>query len=548
MLLAQSFAKLLQLWDQGQLLELPDTAVCNQIPIILFQILRQTLQGQSSNGAWCLRSYSVEIITYAVLTLKAVSTLPWAEIVQDQSRQAISQGVAFLEENQGSWSQGEYTWVEKVTYRSPILSEAYCLAALKSPASRTWGDKVRGLVDISSKTVVKFSKFFSQLPIFSKSPDWKVKAAVVEGYLFLPELKRIRLNIFPRKNMCEDKYLEYIPFTWTGSNSLHDPALSNNTLRDMMVISMLNYQVDEYMEAVVGAQFQASLDDVKDIVHELCGEPKSTCPAAGSIKRHYLAMNGENDAGRNFASVYDGAINGSPAEQNPLEEVKCVLSRFISYSLNHPKFLASPREIRFLLLKELEIFLLAHITHAEDNLRFAQEKHQPQSPTVFASNRTYFDWVRTTSADHTSCPYSFIFFSCLIAKPGQAFFGGVRQKYLSQDLCRHLASMCRQYNDYGSIARDHAEKNLNSVNFPEFHDRGEDKEGVEHGSAEGINEAVKKDLFWIAEYERECLNGAVSRLEKEMDNVMMNQLRVFIDVTDLYGQIYVARDIASRMR
>jgi hypothetical protein len=31
--------------------------------------------------------------------------------------------------------------------------------------------------------------------------------------------------------------------------------------------------------------------------------------------------------------------------------------------------------------------------------------------------------------------------------------------------------MCRMYNDYGSVARDKAERNLNSVNFPEFETR-----------------------------------------------------------------------------
>ena len=108
--------------------------------------------------------------------------------------------------------------------------------------------------------------------------------------------------------------------------------------------------------------------------------------------------------------------------------------------------------------------------------------------------------------------------------------------------------MCRQYNDYGSIARDHAEKNLNIVNFPEFHGRGEDNETANHEDAEGIREAIKNDLFWIAEYERDCLNGAVSKMEKEVDRSVIDPLRVFLDVTDIYGQIYVARDIASRMK
>ena len=66
--------------------------------------------------------------------------------------------------------------------------------------------------------------------------------------------------------------------------------------------------------------------------------------------------------------------------------------------------------------------------------------------------------------------------------------------------------MCRQYNDYGSIARDRAERNLDSINFPEF--------GANGGEVVvDVEERLKEDLYWIAEYERECLGMVVSRLE-----------------------------------
>ena len=88
----------------------------------------------------------------------------------------------------------------------------------------------------------------------------------------------------------------------------------------------------------------------------------------------------------------------------------------------------------------------------------------------------------------------------------------------------------------GSIARDQAERNVNSVNFPEFHQEAQnaDKDVSEEG--------IKQALFEIAEYEREWLGLAKGKLEKSVPK------RVSDDVTDLFGQIYVARDIASRMR
>lgn len=66
--------------------------------------------------------------------------------------------------------------------------------------------------------------------------------------------------------------------------------------------------------------------------------------------------------------------------------------------------------------------------------------------------------------------------------------------------------MCRQYNDYGSIARDRAERNLDSINFSEFGASGGEV-GVD------VDERLKEELLWIAEYERECLRWVVRRLE-----------------------------------
>ena len=43
--------------------------------------------------------------------------------------------------------------------------------------------------------------------------------------------------------------------TWTGCNNLGDHT-SNIILVDMMTISMLNYQADEYMEAVIARYYE----------------------------------------------------------------------------------------------------------------------------------------------------------------------------------------------------------------------------------------------------------------------------------------------------
>ena len=196
------------------------------------------------------------------------------------------------------------------------------------------------------------------------------------------------------------------------------------------------------------------------------------------------------------------------------------------------------------MMRQLRIFLHAHVTQSEDNAKFINGARDTNGVRSFA-NDTFFQWVRTTSADHTSCPYSFSFVSCLMSalNNGQECFPTASEKYLAEDMCRHLATMCRMYNDYGSVSRDEAENNLNSINFPEY-------------ESYTSPDSKKTALFQLAEYERSCLNvarerlGAETRSPSDAAKVKGRQMELwdmFCDVTDLYGQIYVVRDIASRM-
>ena len=188
-------------------------------------------------------------------------------------------------------------------------------------------------------------------------------------------------------------------------------------------------------------------------------------------------------------------------------------------------------------------FFLDHLHQIKDSKRLANRR--ATTPDVFFGDISYYRSVRSTAATNTSCPYSFLYYSCLISEPGRPYFKTVKQKYLAQDLCLHLAIMCRQYNDYGSIARDRMEKNPNSVDFQEFEDDATATADVDETSLEDRQEAKKKTLMWLAEYERECLNVARRRLEREVLAAVTDSLDLFINVTDLYGQSYVARDIAS---
>lgn len=550
MLLARAFSRILTLWD-GQMLSSLSLDLVNEIPIVLMQIITQTLLSEESNGSW---SQIPEVTAYAILTLVGASAVPWADSIRVEVSEAVTRAKSFLTISHNYWWLPAYIWIEKVTYASPVLSHAYCLAAMHSQSlSPAWSPRIKTATDIQPLAITNFSKSFSKIPMFSHCHDsWKLRSLLVESRLFLPRLRAVRLNIFPREEMAEDRYLEYIPFTWVGCNAL-SKSVHPTILWEMMLVSMLNYQADEYMEAVVGVHFQHNLQPIRKLIDRLC-LPTSVSSAA---------VNGSRNGHRSHSVDVDcKKADGEGAEPQiqakvTLADIERVLGRFTVYVLRHPKVLQSPASAQSHLRRELRTFLLAHVAQIEDNTRFPQQELSTSKEITFASPPTsYFAWVRSTSADHTSCPYAFAFFACLIApEPGKAPFASLRQKYLAADACRHLATLCRQYNDYGSLARDRAEKNLNSVNFPEFGadtvaDRGDESLALDAiEDRELADEKERKgQLMWLAQYERECLEVALGKLRGEVSEEVMNAVDLFVRVTDLYGQIYVARDIASRMK
>ena len=578
--------QLLRQWDNGKLPVLETTLIRDRIPVVLMQILIRTLQSQEKDGSWS--QMSCEITSYALLTLSSVISAPWLALLYTEISRALHSGREFLAVNHHRWQRAEYLWVEKVSYFSPVLSETYSLAAIKAQRSpHVWTESANSLFEVLPEAVQKFSRFFSKVPLFSTMPEWKLNASLIESSLFLPQLKRRRLDIFPRKDMAEDKYVELIPATWTACNNLGMARQSTSILWDMMIISMLNYQVDEYLEGVVGVEFEHNLEPIRALIDRICRnlmvrETSNTSTDRSHFEMHNEGIkNGHERHNTDHSTEANGWVtetvhhlaqpNGYTDRKPPntLSEIESVLSRFTHYIFTHPSVLHSPSTTQHQLRTSMATFLHAHVTQISDNARFSRQPrlaapdtiNASPRPTIFATpTSAYYTWVRSTSADHTSCPYSFLFFACLIAKPGEEAFESGKAKYLAHDLCRHLATMCRMYNDYGSVARDEEEGNLNSMNFPEFHAGGGDGDqdaiplgvdsathGVEAGR-KGKAESIKKELFWLAQYEREGLRRAMGKLKGEVSAQIWDAVTLFVDVTDLYGQIYVQRDVASRMK
>ncbi|KAL9055543.1 MAG: hypothetical protein Q9206_003094 [Seirophora lacunosa] len=163
---------------------------------------------------------------------------------------------------------------------------------------------------------------------------------------------------------------------------------------------------------------------------------------------------------------------------------------------------------------------------------------------------------------------------------GRICFEGAQASYVSKSLCRQLATMCRQYNDYGSAKRDAEECNLNSLAYPEFRSHTNRADGCSKANSSDVpvvrpedgnvasparaasneqqsgeneaktpeNASAKEDLMAIAEFERSCMQLALEKLTRISPPATVHKPQIFIDVTDMFGQIYVQRDIASRVQ
>ncbi|KAI9688292.1 MAG: geranylgeranyl pyrophosphate synthetase [Bogoriella megaspora] len=135
MLMMQASGRLLQLWASGSLPALPESLIVQTLLPILSELSLKTLRSQKQDGSWGDKGFQEET-AYAVLVLAYALQIPSLQGLGKDAHYACERGRTFL--NVGHKTQRENLWVEKVTYASEVLSEAYILAALNIalPASR----------------------------------------------------------------------------------------------------------------------------------------------------------------------------------------------------------------------------------------------------------------------------------------------------------------------------------------------------------------------------------------------------------------------------
>ncbi|TGJ87119.1 hypothetical protein E0Z10_g1665 [Xylaria hypoxylon] len=527
-LIVEAFVDILNLIEQDKLPGVFDEDLQSRLAVALFQACFRPLLDQQADGSW---NQSIEETAYGVLILSEARRVCFFNDLRQPLDDAIERGVAYIKSIEER--PLNYIWIEKVSYASRLLTDSYVLAAFKASSSAPAASGTIGASlwkNVSTSSLDKHVKLFSKAELFSAHPEWELKGSMIEAVLLKPLLLKRRLEVFQRQGMQEDKYFDLIPLFWTSPNNRARTFASASFLYEVSLLSMLTYQVDEFMEAVAAPAFQGRMPELRQLINTVLPEEGSV--AAPVTKEQNGHANG----------------NGSIS---PQEEVIATLKGFKKYCFENPLVKTASAADQKTLERELRTYILAQVQQEEDSARFRQQRDS-EKPGPGSTN-TFYNWARSTGADNVSGPFAWAFIGCLLSTTlttgggGKDVFPTAGEKYVAADVYRHLSTMARIYNDLGSIRRDQEEGAVNSVNFPEFES---------HDSVE----SKKQVLHTLGEYEYRCLKLAFDQLEDlrlqgaesskdvaaaRLSKRRMNVWSMFLDQVVLFDQIYVIKDLSS---
>ena len=410
MLMAKAFMRLIRLWEQGFVPVPDDPSIRDKVIISLFQALTRTLQSQNADGSWG-SGQRCETTAYAVIALTKLASLSSAPRVKMQSTLAIKNGRDYLSKNYLPFSEPELIWTGKTTSGSSTLHQAHVLAALQAPTPKQQsGPTIESHFEIPLAKVTIQTKYHGRQAWFASTPEWLIQASLVEGHLFLPQIRDVRYAVFPSENLADDQHFGDIPFMWISANIVEKRLIGAEFLYQMMILSVLNRQFEEYMVNVVGEIFAGCMFEIEDVIQSIFQELEMY-----SKDKCFCEDHGNHTSRSSTATT--------------ISDVRSVLYRFISHILNHPYVLMASTNDQAQLICELQSFLLSRVSQF--------------------SNRGYAEGVQPAKAptDQTAHPYTFAFLTCIVGNQGLSGGVGLRkdfletpeQQFLAADLIRHMS-------------------------------------------------------------------------------------------------------------
>ena len=474
-----------------------------------------------------------------------------------QSTLAIKNGCEYLSKNYLPFSEPELVWTGKTTCGSSTLHHAYMLAALQAPTPKQQSrPTIESHFEIPLAKLTIQTKYYGRQAWFAKTPEWLIQASLIEGHLFLPQIRDVRYAVFPSDNLADDQHYAYIPFMWISANSFEKRFLGAEYLHQMMILSMLNRQFEEYMVNVVGETFAGCMFEIEDIIQSIFQELEMY-----SKDQCFCGDHG-NDTSRSSTVT-------------TISDVRSVLYRFISHVLNHPYVLMASTYDQAQLICELQSFLLSRISQL--------------------SSRGYTEGAEPTKAptDQTAHPYSFAFLTCIVGSQGATGGLGLRtdfletpeQQFLAADLIRHVSIVSfissnaeeqqitprmhakSRSTSFGSSQRT-SDRSVSSASTASSYYGEEGFSPISSvSSASSISPKASKfpgrspllpshtasaaseqslQLTRLLRHERRSLRLCLDSLrEAGVDRPTANVLKLFVDFTELSEQLYSDSNISS---
>ena len=419
MLMADALTRLVDLWEQGLVPILDDLILRDKVFVCLFQALTRTMQTQNSDGSWGHSGQRCETTAYATLTLAKLSTFSSAPRIKIQLGQALEQGRKYLTKNFKPSSQPDHVWNSKTTCGSSILFQAHVISALQAPARIPRpGQSLENRFEVPVAKIAIQTKYYSRQPWFANVPEWQIQAFLVESYLFLPQLRDVRFSVFPKENLTDDQYFDSIPFAWIAASTVERRFIGAEFLYQMMTLSFLNRQFEEYVTDVIGQKFAGTMNEIEDEIQGIYDELEQT----GSKDEYHC-------------SDHDRAAENETAT---LSSIRSVLHRFITHILNHPYVLMASQHDQEQLHSELLFYLLG---------RIGQQLSQSKVTSSAIEDEALARTIGSTASDQTTHQYTFAFLTCLVGNQSsngaigmkRDFLETPEQQYLVADICRRLS-------------------------------------------------------------------------------------------------------------
>lgn len=159
MLISRALSELLHSWDTGKLPQVSGSLLAEKVMLVLLKCLAHVLHSQRADGSWGTIGPREET-AYAILALTSLLSLPLRQSFENEITGALQRGRECVLRLEGR--APEHLWVEKVTYGSKYLAEAYATAAMFASVEKAGSHKVKTFVGVKSCKEAKFGLHLDQ--------------------------------------------------------------------------------------------------------------------------------------------------------------------------------------------------------------------------------------------------------------------------------------------------------------------------------------------------------------------------------------------------